>query len=89
LGEISPDEFGAFIGEQIHLEPVLIQDDTSIDKVLEYYMGKNTQERQDFIIDNLRFEVDVIEENCYLFGASRSLKDYEWKETGLGRGSRY
>ncbi|HZV42895.1 MAG TPA: toprim domain-containing protein, partial [Saprospiraceae bacterium] len=64
LGEISPDEFGAFIGEQIRLEPVLIQDDTSIDKVLEYYMGKNTQERQDFIIDNLRFEVDVIEENA-------------------------
>ena len=64
LGEISPDEFGAFIGEQIHLEPVLIQDDTSIDKVLEYYMGKNTQERQDFIIENLRFEVDVIEENA-------------------------
>ncbi|HEX5111760.1 MAG TPA: DNA topoisomerase IV subunit B, partial [Saprospiraceae bacterium] len=45
LGEISPDEFGNFIGEKIHLEPVLIQDDTSIDKVLEYYMGKNTQER--------------------------------------------
>jgi topoisomerase-4 subunit B len=59
LGEISPDEFGAFIGEQIKLEPVLIQDDTSIDKVLEYYMGKNTPERQDFIIENLRFEVDV------------------------------
>jgi topoisomerase-4 subunit B len=39
-------------------------DDTSIDKVLDYYMGKNTQERQDFIIDNLRFEVDVIEENA-------------------------
>lgn len=59
LGEISPDEFGAFIGEQIRLEPVLIQDDTSIDKVLEYYMGKNTPERQDFIIENLRFELDA------------------------------
>lgn len=58
LGEISPDEFGAFIGENIKLEPVLIQDDQSIDKILEYYMGKNTPERQDFIIDNLRFEID-------------------------------
>ena len=58
LGEISPDEFGAFIGEKIQLEPVLIQDDLSIDKILEYYMGKNTPERQDFIIENLRFEID-------------------------------
>ncbi len=59
LGEISPDEFGAFIGENIQLEPVLIQDNTSIDDILEYYMGKNTQERQEFIIENLRFEIDV------------------------------
>ncbi|MDZ4747465.1 MAG: DNA topoisomerase IV subunit B [Saprospiraceae bacterium] len=59
LGEISPDEFGAFIGERIHLEPVLIKDDTSIDDILEYYMGKNTQERQEFIIGNLRFEIDA------------------------------
>jgi topoisomerase-4 subunit B len=59
LGEISPDEFGAFIGTQIKLEPVLIQDNTSIDNVLEYYMGKNTPERQDFIIENLRFEQDA------------------------------
>jgi len=59
LGEISPDEFGAFIGEKIHLEPVLIQDNTSIDEVLEYYMGKNTPERQEFIIGNLRFEIDA------------------------------
>ncbi len=58
LGEISPDEFGAFIGEKIHLEPVLIKDDTSIDDILEYYMGKNSPERQEFIIGNLRFEVD-------------------------------
>jgi topoisomerase-4 subunit B len=63
LGEISPDEFGAFIGEKIHLEPVLIQDNTSIDEILEYYMGKNTMERQEFIIDNLRFEIDEIVEN--------------------------
>ena len=61
LGEISPDEFGAFIGEKIQLEPVLIQDDISIDQILEYYMGKNTPERQDFIIENLRFEIDAAE----------------------------
>mgnify|MGYP003451258426 FL=1 len=63
LGEISPDEFGAFIGEKIHLEPVLIKDDTSIDDILEYYMGKNTQERQEFIIGNLRFEIDASQES--------------------------
>ncbi len=62
LGEISPDEFGAFIGDRIHLEPVLIKDDTSIDDILEYYMGKNTQERQEFIIGNLRFEIDASQE---------------------------
>jgi topoisomerase-4 subunit B len=63
LGEISPDEFGAFIGEKIHLEPVLIKDDTSIDDILEYYMGKNTQERQEFIIGNLRFEIDASQDS--------------------------
>src|SRR5690606_27591323 len=46
LGEISPDEFGAFIGEQIKLEPVIITDNTHIDDILEYYMGKNTSDRQ-------------------------------------------
>jgi topoisomerase-4 subunit B len=61
LGEISPDEFGAFIGENIQAEPVLIQDNTSIDDILEYYMGKNTPDRQDFIIENLRFEIDATE----------------------------
>ncbi|MEO5907347.1 MAG: toprim domain-containing protein, partial [Saprospiraceae bacterium] len=61
LGEISPDEFGAFIGEEMHLEPVLIQDDSSIDQILEYYMGKNTMERQEFIIENLRVEIDSVE----------------------------
>ena len=63
LGEISPDEFGAFIGEKIHLEPVIIQDNTSIDDILEYYMGKNTMERQEFIIGNLRFEIDASQES--------------------------
>lgn len=58
LGEISPDEFGAFIGEDIRLEPVLLTEDSNINKILEYYMGKNTQDRQEFIIGNLRLEID-------------------------------
>lgn len=62
LGEISPDEFAGFIGEDIRLEPVSISDKTKIETLLEYYMGKNTMERQNFIIDNLRIEIDVIEE---------------------------
>ena len=61
LGEISPDEFGGFIGEDIRLEPVLLTEDSSINKILEYYMGKNTPKRQDFIIENLRVELDLIE----------------------------
>jgi topoisomerase-4 subunit B len=63
LGEISPDEFGDFIDENIRLEPVILQEETNIDKVLEYYMGKNTPDRQEFIIDNLRTEKDEIAEN--------------------------
>ncbi len=62
LGEISPDEFGGFIGEDIRLEPVRLQEQTSIDDILEYYMGKNTPDRQEFIIDNLRIEKDEIRE---------------------------
>ena len=56
LGEISPNEFINFINENIKLEPVVYKDDISIEEVLSYYMGKNTQLRQDFIIDNLRVE---------------------------------
>ena len=63
LGEISPDEFGAFIGEDIKLDPLLLQDDTSIEDLLKYYMGKNTPDRQKFIIDNLVIENDDVEEN--------------------------
>jgi topoisomerase IV subunit B len=59
LGEISPDEFGLFIGETMRLEPVIIEKETSIVKLLSYYMGKNTPDRQRFIIDNLRIEKDV------------------------------
>lgn len=58
LGEISPDEFGRFIGKDIRLEPVILRPDTPIKKLLNYYMGKNTQERQQFIIENLRIEKD-------------------------------
>ncbi len=61
LGEISPDEFGRFIGEDMRLEPVILTKDTHIQKLLNYYMGKNTPDRQTFIIDNLRVEKDVVE----------------------------
>lgn len=59
LGEISPDEFGKFIGEDIRLDPVILRDDTSIQDLLKYYMGKNTPDRQGFIIDNLKVELNV------------------------------
>lgn len=62
LGEISPDEFKHFIARDIRLDPVLIDKHASIQEVLTFYMGKNTPSRQDFIIDNLKVEVDVIEE---------------------------
>ncbi len=61
LGEISPDEFKHFIGKDIRLEPVRLKKIDSINGYLEFYMGKNTPERQDFIIDNLRIEEDLIE----------------------------
>jgi topoisomerase IV subunit B len=63
LGEISPDEFGGFIGEDIRLQPVLLHD-TNLHKILEFYMGKNTPDRQEFIIDNLRIELDKIEKGA-------------------------
>lgn len=61
LGEISPGEFKDFIGDNIRLEPVTLNEDTKIDDVLQYYMGKNTPSRQEFIIDNLRVEKDDAE----------------------------
>ena len=61
LGEISPEEFGLFIGESIRLEPVIIRGKTSVNDLLKYYMGKNTEERQQFIIENLRVEDDELE----------------------------
>lgn len=60
LGEISPEEFAGFIGENIRLQPVILRQDTTIPKILSYYMGKNTPERQNFIIENLRIEKDVV-----------------------------
>ena len=61
LGEISPDEFGNFIGENIKLEPVILAKDFTIQQLLNYYMGKNTPERQKFIIENLIIEKDLEE----------------------------
>jgi len=62
LGEISPDEFGRFIGDDMRVQPVMLLEDTSIDRILTYYMGKNTPSRQEFIINNLRVEQDLVEE---------------------------
>ncbi len=62
LGEISPEEFAQFIGDDIRKDPVLLSQDAQIQKLLEYYMGKNTPDRQVFIINNLRVEKDLAEE---------------------------
>jgi topoisomerase-4 subunit B len=61
LGEISPNEFKYFIGDDIRLDPVMLDRTMSIDEMLAFYMGKNTPERQEFIIENLKVELDVIE----------------------------
>jgi topoisomerase-4 subunit B len=60
LGEISPDEFVNFIGDDIRLDPVMLDKETSIEKLLTFYMGKNTPDRQKFIIENLKVELDVV-----------------------------
>ncbi len=62
LGEISPDEFKRFIGEDMRKQPVIMEQGDHIQQLLEYYMGKNTPARQDFIIDNLKVELDLVEE---------------------------
>ena len=62
LGEISPDEFARFIGDDMKLQPVMLLPETHIQQLLEYYMGKNTPSRQEFIIDNLKVELDLVEE---------------------------
>jgi topoisomerase-4 subunit B len=61
LGEISPEEFERFIAEDMRLQPVILEQGEHIQQLLEYYMGKNTQQRQEFIIDNLRVEMDLVE----------------------------
>lgn len=63
LGEISPDEFKNFIGETIRLDPIMMDKNTSIEQLLSFYMGKNTPDRQEFIIKNLKVELDQIEAN--------------------------
>ena len=60
LGEISPNEFKNFIGESIRLDPVIINKETSIESLLSFYMGKNTPDRQNFIIENLKFDLDKV-----------------------------
>ncbi len=76
LGEISPDEFAAFIGKDIRLETVISQRDAKadgkIEKILEYYMGKNTPARRDFIIDNLKVEEEVVDENPEDFASDKA-----------------
>ena len=62
LGEISPDEFKNFIGDNIRLDPVMLDREMPIEELLEFYMGKNTPDRQEFIIDNLKVELDIVEE---------------------------
>ncbi|PKH52214.1 DNA topoisomerase IV [Tenacibaculum sp. Bg11-29] len=62
LGEISPNEFVHFIGDDIRLDPVMLDKEMSIEKMLEFYMGKNTPDRQKFIIENLKVELDVVED---------------------------
>ena len=62
LGEISPNEFVHFIGEDIRLDPIMLDKDKSIEELLSFYMGKNTPDRQKFIIENLKVELDRIEE---------------------------
>lgn len=64
LGEISPEEFKNFIGEDIRLEPVMLNKDITINELLQFYMGKNTPKRQEFIIQNLRVEKDVFEDEA-------------------------
>ncbi|TKK67695.1 type IIA DNA topoisomerase subunit B [Ilyomonas limi] len=62
LGEISPEEFGKFIGDDMRVQPVIVEQGEHIQQLLEYFMGKNTMERQEFIINNLKVELDLVEE---------------------------
>ncbi|HRD42613.1 MAG TPA: toprim domain-containing protein [Ferruginibacter sp.] len=64
LGEISPDEFASFIGPEMRKAPVIMEQGDHIQQLLEYYMGKNTPQRQEFIIQNLKVEIDLAEEQA-------------------------
>ena len=75
LGEISPDEFQDFIGEGIRLQPVIMTDDMNIDHILDYYMGKNTPDRQEFIVENLRVDLDEIEDAIEIAEAMENVSE--------------
>ncbi len=77
LGEISPDEFKYFIGDDIRLEPVRLHKDDTVSNLLEFYMGKNTPDRQDFIIDNLRIEEDYLDNGEEEIPQTKELKKEE------------
>ncbi len=77
LGEISPDEFKHFIGPDIRLEPVMITKDALVHDLLEFYMGKNTPLRQNFIIDHLKIEKDVVKEETPMKAIARKLAENE------------
>jgi topoisomerase-4 subunit B len=81
LGEISPDEFKHFIGPDMRLEPVMITKDAAVQDLLDFYMGKNTPERQEFIIGNLKIEKDIVsddgENNSPLLNIARKLEANE------------
>ena len=62
MGEISPNEFVHFIGDDIRLDPVMLDKEMSTEQMLQFYMGKNTPDRQQFIIENLKVELDTIED---------------------------
>lgn len=77
LGEISPDEFKHFIGPDMRLEPVMITKDAMVHDLLNFYMGKNTPERQEFIINHLRMEKDVVKEETPIAAIARKLAENE------------
>ena len=80
LGEISPDEFEDFIGDNIKLEPVFLNNAVSVDEILKYYMGKNTPERQKFIIENLKIEEDSLDDNVSIIPVSSNQERVEEEE---------
>ena len=77
MGEISPDEFKHFIGPDMRLEPVMITKDAAVHELLSFYMGKNTPERQEFIISNLKIEKDVVKEETAMKAIARKLEENE------------